>query len=59
MVKADWPVDVMGRAALPDAIVEALNCPDRCSGHGVCLHLGCVCQAGFSGIDCSLMDGNE
>ena len=53
----DWPLDLLGHPLVPPAIVEALNCPNRCSNQGVCLSHGCLCQSGFSGSDCSLMDG--
>lgn len=54
---SDWPRNLLGRPVIPPVIVEALNCPNRCSHQGVCLPYGCVCQPGFYGSDCSLMDG--
>lgn len=56
---SDWSRDLLGHQAVSPAIIEALNCPNRCSYQGVCLSFGCVCQPGFSGSDCSLMDGNS
>ena len=55
--QSNWSRDLLGHSIVPPPIVEALNCPNRCSHQGVCLQFGCVCQPGFSGIDCSLMDG--
>ena len=54
---SEWRRDLLGRPAISPAIVEALNCPNRCSHQGVCLPYGCVCQPGFHASDCSLMDG--
>ncbi|XP_045033419.1 von Willebrand factor D and EGF domain-containing protein isoform X2 [Daphnia magna] len=53
---SDWPRNILGRPVIPPIIIEALNCPNRCSHQGVCLPYGCVCQPGFYGSDCSLMD---
>ena len=55
--QSTWARDLFGRPVVPAAVAEALNCPNRCSHHGVCLQFGCVCQLGFSGSDCSVMDG--
>jgi hypothetical protein len=30
----------------------ARNCPNNCSGNGICLKRGCVCRPGFTGIAC-------
>ncbi|KAL0482843.1 serine carboxypeptidase S10 family protein [Acrasis kona] len=35
----------------------ALNCANNCSSHGTCADLGaCKCEAGYSGLDCSIGD---
>jgi hypothetical protein len=30
-------------------------CPNECSGHGTCGKLGCQCDAGYAGADCSTL----
>ncbi|KAK2713299.1 hypothetical protein QYM36_009232 [Artemia franciscana] len=42
----------------PKNIKNALNCPSSCSGHGICLEFGCICDPGFFGDDCAKMTGN-
>ena len=38
-----------------DQIQSSLeSCPNECSGNGVCLSGSCLCDAGFSGVDCSV-----
>lgn len=38
-----------------DQIQNSLeSCPNECSGNGVCLSGSCLCDAGFSGVDCSV-----
>ena len=55
--QSNWSRDLLGYVIIPHSIIEALNCPNHCSQRGVCLHFGCVCQPGFSGLDCGQMDG--
>ncbi|KAJ3073073.1 hypothetical protein HDU98_002279 [Podochytrium sp. JEL0797] len=33
-------------------------CPSACSAQGTCGNAGCVCNAGFSGMDCSMVLSN-
>lgn len=36
----------------PQDIVQALNCPDDCSLNGKCTAKGCLCNPGYSGLNC-------
>ncbi|KAI8906712.1 hypothetical protein EDD86DRAFT_55352 [Gorgonomyces haynaldii] len=35
------------------------TCPNNCSGHGKCTDLGCKCDKGFGGRDCSRARGSN
>lgn len=37
---------------------HAIRCVNRCSHHGRCPHGVCICEAGWSGVDCSLQHGS-
>jgi hypothetical protein len=50
----DTPTDPDGPSV--DVVEELLSCPGQCSGHGECTASGCVCNAGWSGDDCTLDD---
>ncbi|XP_053483372.1 tenascin-R [Ictalurus furcatus] len=36
-----------------DTICSGVQCPNNCNKNGKCVNGKCVCQAGFTGIDCS------
>jgi hypothetical protein len=36
-----------------DAFCSYSSCPNICSGRGVCLISGCICDNGYKGEDCS------
>jgi hypothetical protein len=37
----------------PKEIIDVLNCPNLCSGHGICNGKKCLCQPGWTGPSCS------
>ncbi len=37
----------------PQEIIDVLNCPNLCSGHGICNGKKCLCQPGWTGPSCS------
>ena len=52
MVAGEWALDniVIGN--------RSVHCPQLCNGHGRCtLQSICVCDEGFSGNDCEMVDG--
>ena len=53
-----WNMDSMGNLIEPAGVVEALNCPNLCSGNGRCNGNRCLCDQGYSFYDCSHFSGN-
>ena len=47
-VKASGAVSIQVTLGLNDN-----NCPKGCSGNGICASTGCVCSAGYTGVDCA------
>ena len=41
---------------LPERLIHVLNCPNLCSNHGLCNGRECLCDAGYTGIDCSVLE---
>ena len=37
----------------PQDIIDVLNCPNLCSGRGICNGKKCICQPGWTGLGCS------
>ena len=39
--------------------LSARDCPNFCSGHGLCREHGCACEAGYGGHDCGVACRDE
>ena len=48
-----------GVVVVAAAAATYLGCPASCSGHDSCVGHTCVCDGGFGGARCDLIEGNE
>ena len=42
-----WTLDSSGKPQVPMDILEAINCPNSCSGNGYCNGRHCICSPGM------------